>query len=152
MAEVRISELTAKGSKLVSTDLLEVSVWNGTTYDSKSLTGLNVYDYCNTPTQKSAMFSGTNYDFILTDVGKYIGMSYGSACTMTIPTNASVAFPIGTTITIEQEGAGQVQILAASGVTLNKQGGKTKTSGQYAVCTITKRDTNVWTLYGNITT
>lgn len=98
------------------------------------------------------MFAGTNYDFILTDTGKYLSMSYGSACTMTIPTNASVAFPTGTRIEIEQNGAGQVQILAAGGVTLNSEGGKTKLLGQFATCFIIKKDTNEWTLSGNITT
>lgn len=152
MAEVRISELTAKGSRLESTDLIEISDYNGSTYDTKSVSGLNIYDYVNTPTLKNAMFAVTNYDFVLGDIGKYISMSYVSACTMTIPTNASVAFPIGTRIEIEQVGSGQVQILAASGVTLNSEGGKTKLVGQFATCFIIKKDTNEWTLSGNITT
>ena len=152
MAEIRISELSAKGAKLSPTDLVEISEYNGTGYDTKSVTGLNIYNYCNTPPIRGCQFAGTNYDFILTDAGKYLQMSYGSACTMTIPTNASVAFPIGTRIEIEQNGAGQVQILAASGVTINSQGGKTKILGQYATCFIIKIDTNLWTLSGNITT
>jgi len=152
MAEVRISELTAKGSRLESTDLIEISDYNGSTYDTKLVSGLNIYDYVNTPTLKNAMFAVTNYDFVLGDIGKYISMSYVSACTMTIPTNATVAFPIGTRIEIEQNGAGQVQILAASGVTLNSEGGKTKLVGQFATCFIIKKDTNEWTLSGNITT
>jgi len=152
MAEIRTSELTPKGSRLESTDLIEISYYNGSTYVTKSVSGLNIYDYVNTPTLKNAMFAVTNYDFVLGDIGKYISMSYGSACTMTIPTNASVAFPIGTRIEIEQVGAGQVQILAASGVTLNSEGGKTKLVGQFATCFIIKKDTNEWTLSGNITT
>ena len=152
MAEIRISELTAKGAKLSPTDLVEISEYNGTGYDTKSVTGLNIYNYCNTPPIRGCQFAVNNYDFILTDAGKYLQMSYGSACTMTIPTNASVAFPIGSRIEIEQNGAGQVQILAAVGVTLNSQGGKTKILGQYATCFIIKIDTNLWTLSGNITT
>ena len=152
MAEIRISELTAKGAILESTDLIEISDYNGSTYDTKSVTGQNVYDYVNKPTLKNCQFATTNYDFILSDQGKYLSMSYVSACTMTIPTNASVAFPIGSRIEIEQVGTGQVQILAASGVTLNSQGGKTKIVGQYATCFIIKKDTNEWTLSGNITT
>jgi hypothetical protein len=152
MAEIRISELTAKGAILESTDLIEISDYNGSTYDTKSVTGQNIYDYVNKPTLKNCMFATTNYDFILGDQGKYLSMSYGSACTMTIPTNASVSFPIGSRIEIEQVGTGQVQILAASGVTLNSQGGKTKILGQFATCFIIKKDTNEWTLSGNITT
>jgi hypothetical protein len=42
MANKKISQLTPKGSALAGTDLLEVSVFNGVTYDTKSLTGANV--------------------------------------------------------------------------------------------------------------
>jgi hypothetical protein len=42
MANKKISQLTPKGSALAGTDLLEVSVFNGATYDTKSLTGANV--------------------------------------------------------------------------------------------------------------
>jgi hypothetical protein len=36
MANKKISALTPKGSALSATDLLEVSVYNGSTYDTKS--------------------------------------------------------------------------------------------------------------------
>lgn len=39
MALKRISDLTAKTTDLQPLDLLEVSEWNGATYDSKSITG-----------------------------------------------------------------------------------------------------------------
>ena len=42
MANKKISALTPKGSALSSTDLLEVSVFNGVGYDTKSLTGANI--------------------------------------------------------------------------------------------------------------
>jgi hypothetical protein len=42
MANKKISALTPKGSALSSTDLLEVSVFNGVGYDTKSLTGSNI--------------------------------------------------------------------------------------------------------------
>jgi hypothetical protein len=42
MANKKISQLTPKGSALAGTDLLEVSVFNGVTYDTKSLTGANI--------------------------------------------------------------------------------------------------------------
>jgi len=46
-------------------------------------------------------------------------MNNAAANTITIPTNASVAFPIGTTILITQLGAGATTIAAGAGVTLN---------------------------------
>lgn len=42
MANKKISQLTPKGSALSLTDLLEVSVYNGVSYDTKSLTGSNI--------------------------------------------------------------------------------------------------------------
>ena len=69
-----------------------------------------------------------------------------------IPTNAGTAFIIGTKITIIQEGAGQVTITPTAGVTLNSEGGKTKTTAQYSVAHVVKTGTDTWYAYGDITT
>jgi len=69
-----------------------------------------------------------------------------------IPTNAGQAFPIGTKVTIIQEGAGQVTIAPTAGVTLNSEGGKTKTTAQYSVAHVVKTATDTWYAYGDITT
>lgn len=42
MANKKISELTAKGSQIEDTDLLQISDYNGSTYDTKSVTGANI--------------------------------------------------------------------------------------------------------------
>ena len=55
MSNKKISALTPKGSALSSTDLLEVSVYNGSTYDTKSLTGANVVSGL-----QPTLVSGTN--------------------------------------------------------------------------------------------
>jgi len=55
MANKKISQLTPKGSALAGTDLLEVSVFNGVTYDTKSLTGANVVSGL-----QPTLVSGTN--------------------------------------------------------------------------------------------
>ena len=55
MPNKKISQLTPKGSALAGTDLLEVSVFNGATYDTKSLTGANVVSGL-----QPTLFSGTN--------------------------------------------------------------------------------------------
>ena len=62
--------------------------------------------------------TGTAYTLILADefiIG--VTMNNAAANTLTIPTNASVAFLIGTTILITQLGAGATTIAAAGGVT-----------------------------------
>ena len=62
--------------------------------------------------------TGTTYTLVIGD--EYllgVTMNNAAANTITIPTNASVAFPIGTTILITQLGAGATTIAAAGGVT-----------------------------------
>ena len=64
--------------------------------------------------------------------------------TITIPTDASVAFPVGTRIDFMQIGAGQIQ-LSHSG-TLTGIGNNSQ--GQYYAMTIYKKTTNSWRVIG----
>lgn len=91
-----------------------------------------------------------SYVLALTDAGLYVTVTTAGASTLTVPTNATVAFPVGTTIVLEQGGAGQVTITPAGGVTINSNGGKLKTTGQYAVASLVKKATNIWTAFGNL--
>lgn len=93
--------------------------------------------------------TGTTYTAVLADDGKLVTLSNASAITFTIPTNATVAFGIGTQINIMQLGAGQVTV-AGAGVTLRSAGSKLKTSAQYAVATCCKIDTDTWVIIGNL--
>ena len=77
-------------------------------------------------------------------------MNVGSANTVTVPNNSSVAFPIGTEITVMQYGAGVTTIVAASGVTFRSKDFSTRIGDQYTGATLIKRDTNEWYLIGNI--
>lgn len=43
-----------------------------------------------------------SYPLVLSDADKLVEMNVGSANDLTVPTNASVAFPIGTQITEEE--------------------------------------------------
>lgn len=94
----------------------------------------------------------TSYTLVLGDAYKLIEMEVSTANTLTIPTNTSVAFPLGTQILVSQLGTGQTTITPAVGVTLRSSGGKTKTSAQYSMCTLIKRGTNEWYLSGDLTT
>ena len=93
--------------------------------------------------------TGTTYTAVLTDDGKLVTCDNASAITFTIPTNATVAFGIGTQINIMQLGAGQVTI-AGAGVTFRSEGSKLKTKGQYAVATCCKIATDTWVVVGNL--
>jgi len=92
------------------------------------------------------------YQLVLTDKNKVVSLSNAAAITLTIPTNATVAFPIGTEVIIKQTGAGQVTITPAGGVTLNTSGGRNKTYEQHSLAALIKLDTNTWVLGGDVTT
>lgn len=95
--------------------------------------------------------TGTAYTLALTDKGRPVDMSNGSSNTLTIPANASVAFPTGTIIVVTQLGAGVTTIEGATGVTLNGvSGGSGDISGQYQAVTLRKIDTNTWIASGAI--
>ena len=92
----------------------------------------------------------TAYTLVLGDAGKYVTLSNAASITLTIPTNASVAFDVGTVVNVVQLGAGQVTIAGAGGVTVNSEGSKLKLKGQYAVASLLKTATNTWVALGNL--
>lgn len=92
--------------------------------------------------------TGTTYTLVLTDVAKVVSLTNASAITLTIPTNASVAFPTGTQILLYQGGAGQVTV-GGAGVTIRSQGTKLKIAGQYGVAGLLKVGTDEWVFFGN---
>ena len=91
-----------------------------------------------------------SYTLVLSDANKLVEMNVATANTLTVPTNATVAFPIGTQILISQYGAGACTITAASGVTLRSESAKLKTNGQYAGATCIKIATDEWYVFGNL--
>ena len=93
--------------------------------------------------------TGTTYTLALTDVAKVVSLTNGSAITLTIPTNATTAFPIGTQILLYQGGAGQVTI-GGAGVTIRSEGAKLKITGQYGVAGLLKIATDEWVAFGNL--
>lgn len=90
-----------------------------------------------------------DYELVLGDAGKTIEMNKGTACTLTIPANASVEFPVGTVINIVQYGAGQVSV-AITTDTLVSSGSKRKLTGQYSAASLYKRGSTEWVLIGDI--
>ena len=90
-----------------------------------------------------------SYTLVSGDRSKVIEMNVGSANTLTVPTNASVAFPIGTQITIIQYGAGQTTI-AGAGVTFRSTNNWLKINAQYGSATIIKVGTDEWYVVGNL--
>ena len=93
--------------------------------------------------------TGTTYTLVLTDVAKVVSLTNASPITLTIPTNAVTAFPLGTQILLYQGGAGQVTI-GGAGVTIRSQASKLKITGQYAVAGLLKVATDEWVAFGNL--
>ena len=96
------------------------------------------------------------YTAVLTDNrNKLITMSVASANDFLIPTNASVAFPIGSVINVIQIGAGQTTIKAVTaGTTTISSAGATaaqpKLRAQFAAASCIKVATDTWYVVGDI--
>ena len=78
-----------------------------------------------------------------------IEMNAAGATTVTVPTDAAVAFPVGTSLDILRVGAGAVDVAAAGGVTVNATPGL-KLRSQWSSATLIKRAANTWVLVGDL--
>ena len=93
--------------------------------------------------------TGTTYTLVLADADRLITLTNASAITLTVPTNASVAFPVGTVVKCAQMGAGQVTIAAAGGVAVFGDPGL-KIAAQYGAAELIKLATDTWLLVGRL--
>ena len=94
--------------------------------------------------------AGTAYTAALTDVGKLINFTSGTAIAFTLPANATVAFAVGDQLNIFQAGSATVTITPAATVTIRSSGAKLTTNDQFSVATCIKIDTNEWIALGNL--
>jgi hypothetical protein len=90
--------------------------------------------------------TGTAYTLVLSDDGKLVQMNNASANTLTIPTNSSVAFPVGTKIMVQKYGTGNTTISGASGVTIRDPNSLATITVQYDTRVIMKIGTNEWVI------
>ena len=99
--------------------------------------------------------TGTTYTSVLTDSYQVlVTMSNASANAFKIPTNATVAHPVGTVITVMNIGVGTCTISAVtSGTTTVLSAGATAASptlGQYKSAACIKTATDTWYVVGAI--
>jgi hypothetical protein len=111
----------------------------------------NVSSTVKTVPNNVASIVSNAYTLVLTDAGKLVELSSGSAITLNIPTHATTAFPQGTRIDIVQIGAGQVTV-GGSGVTIRSSNSKLKLNGQWSGATLWKKADDEWYLIGDIAT
>ena len=94
--------------------------------------------------------TGTTYTLAAGDAGELVTLTNAAAITLTVPLNSSVAFAIGTQITITRAGAGTVTVAGATGVTVNSADGFLKLRTQWSSGTLIKVNTNSWILIGDL--
>jgi hypothetical protein len=99
--------------------------------------------------------TGTTYTLALTDAPAssanqgIVTMNNGSANTLTIPANGTVAFPVGTVVQVVQLGAGQTTIAITTDTLLNAS--SVTARAQNSTLVLTKIATTTWVLSGDNT-
>jgi hypothetical protein len=94
----------------------------------------------------------TSYTLALTDSGKHVYSQNTATQVITIPTNANVAYTVGTAISIVLQGSGSITVSPFSGVTLYLAGNSTsasRTISTYGMATLLKVATNTWFINGS---
>lgn len=91
-----------------------------------------------------------NYSLELSDAGKVIIGDSTSSITISIPSNSSISFNIGTVIYFFQKNNGQIIFSPATEVSLYTSLG-TKTRTQYSVAFLIKIASDEWVLGGDLT-
>ena len=170
------------GSSLTSVGTIATGVWNGTAiasgyiagdaidgtkiadnaidsehYTDGSIdtahlsTGLQIDDP--TLTYSINAQTGTTYTPVLADAGKIVTLNNGSAITLTIPPNSNVAYPVGSSLTFINLGAGLTTFAQGSGVTIASSGGTATApsiTAQHNSATCIKIATDTWQVIGAI--
>jgi hypothetical protein len=95
------------------------------------------------------------YTAVLANNGQVVTMDNAGAHDFLIPTNANVAFPVGTQINVIQKGAGQTTIKAVTSgtTTINSTGASAtapKLRARYSAATCIKEATDTWYVVGDI--
>jgi len=85
----------------------------------------------------------------LADRGRYVRMNVAGANTLTVPPNATVAFPVGTVVQLRQAGVGQTTVVAGVGVTINTSE-TLALRKQGSSASLIKVATDTWDLTGDL--
>lgn len=95
----------------------------------------------------------SGFTIALTDSGRTIEVDSATNVAITIPKNATVAFPVGTQLSFIQVGAGSVTFAAADTLvtTILSKNSNKKIAARYSAATLIKKSTDSWYLIGDLT-
>jgi hypothetical protein len=146
-SDTTISRVSAGVAAIEGVNIVTTSSTD--TLTNKTLTAPILTNSINTQT-------GTTYTTVLSDAAALITLNNAGAITLSIPTNASVAYPVGTQINVAWiTGAGQPTIQAVtSGTTTILSTGSTSTAPKLrvanSVATCIKIATDTWLVTGDL--
>jgi Carbohydrate-binding module family 5/12 len=105
------------------------------------------------PSQKLLEAPNATYSLTLANIASYVRCINASGCTITIPNDATINFPLSAEISFRQCTSGGIVLTAGSGVVLNTISGLSASTGRTgAVITAKKISANTWDVFGLLTT
>lgn len=93
--------------------------------------------------------TGTTYTIVLSDENKLVTLTNAGAITVTLPSDATVAIPVGGRIDFQVRGAGMATFVAGSGATVDGTPSLV-TYDQFSTVSAQKVAANTWTMYGRL--
>jgi len=119
--------------------------------------GSEQFDIDSTVATKSYVANSTSivtkvssFTLELADASKTILLSTASPMTLTIPSNSSVAIPVGYQYNLLEIGSGRTTLSPGSGVIVGSKNSQLFLDGQYSKGTLLKIATDTWIFYGDV--
>ena len=151
MADGKITGQELADGLIITNATLSGTTIGQTVYDTDDSTKLATTEFVKQYNSAKDIITG-NYSIVLADVGKVIQSNNLADSTITIPTNATTPFPVGTQITFIRWNTPEVSIVNSVGVTLVSSDGKRRINKQYESATLLKTDGDEWVLIGALKT
>lgn len=84
------------------------------------------------------------------DEGSFININMAVPNNLTVPSDSSVNFPIGTQVFVAEYGTGQVTFIGEPGVNIRSANGKLKLAAVYSGASLVKIGANEWYAFGDL--